>query len=137
MIFFIVSAGECTLNACSNMPCKNGGTCIASDSKRYECRCADGFAGNVQLVTSISPLLHNHNIISYQYFSFNNLFWFISCNRELTITHKLWRHLVCVFVSPPKTAVELYKFRYQRSSREWKNRAFFNTTVSSCFTAKE
>ncbi|KAL1132416.1 hypothetical protein AAG570_010371, partial [Ranatra chinensis] len=31
---------------CASNPCKNGGTCIPSESNSFQCRCAAGFSGN-------------------------------------------------------------------------------------------
>ncbi|GFY48023.1 hypothetical protein TNIN_260231, partial [Trichonephila inaurata madagascariensis] len=36
---------ECGGNACSNIPCKNGGTCVSSEPKHFHCRCINGFSG--------------------------------------------------------------------------------------------
>ncbi|GFU04717.1 hypothetical protein NPIL_519981 [Nephila pilipes] len=36
---------ECGGNACSSIPCKNGGTCASSEPKSFHCRCLDGFSG--------------------------------------------------------------------------------------------
>ncbi|GIX69603.1 hypothetical protein CEXT_695371 [Caerostris extrusa] len=37
--------GECGGNACSAIPCKNGGTCVSSEHKNFQCQCVEGFSG--------------------------------------------------------------------------------------------
>ncbi|KAG8193219.1 hypothetical protein JTE90_005566 [Oedothorax gibbosus] len=36
---------ECYGNACSVLPCKNGGTCSSSERKSFHCQCPDGYSG--------------------------------------------------------------------------------------------
>lgn len=44
------SASLCEIfeeNACSSSPCKNNGKCSLKSLKEYECRCPEGFFGNL------------------------------------------------------------------------------------------
>ena len=34
-----------TVNPCTSLPCKNGGTCNVTGDDTYLCKCPDGFKG--------------------------------------------------------------------------------------------